>query len=93
MGTWKLEDLPEGQAMVGCQWTFMWKYDKKGNVTCHKAQLIAQGFSQMPGMHYNETFAPAVRHDSLQAMLVIRAIRDLEIQQLDVKGAYLNGEL
>jgi hypothetical protein len=93
MGTWKLEDLPEGRSTIGCRWVFMRKYDEKGNIARHKARLVAQGFSQIPGMDFNETFAPVVRHDSLRAVLAIGAIKDLEIQQLDVKGAYLNGDL
>lgn len=47
-------------------------------------RLVAQGYSQIPGMDFNETFAPVVRQDSLRALLAIAAIKDLEIQQLDV---------
>ena len=59
----------------------------------YKARLVAQGYSQIPGMDYFETFAPVVWHDLLQAMLTLAAIQDLEICQLDIKGAYLNGDL
>jgi hypothetical protein len=58
MGTWKLEDLPEGRNTVGCRWTFVRKYDAKGKIVRHKARLVAQGFSQQPGTDFNETFAP-----------------------------------
>ena len=93
MGTWKLEDLPKGRETVGCKWVFDIKHDHEGKISRYKARLVAQGYSQIPGMDYFETFAPVVRHDSLRAMLAIAAIQDLEIRQLDIKGAYLNGDL
>ena len=93
MGTWKLGDLPKGREAVGCKWVFDIKHDHEGKISRYKARLVAQGYSQIPGMDYFETFAPVVRHDSLRAMLAIAAIRNLEIRQLDIKGAYLNGDL
>ena len=93
MGTWKLEDLSEGRETVGCKWVFDIKHDHEGKISRYKARLVVQGYSQIPGMDYFEKFVPVVRHDSLQAMLAIAAIQDLEICQLDIKGAYLNGDL
>ena len=93
MGTWKLEELPKDRETVGCKWVFLKKTDQQGNITRYKARLVAQGFSQIPGMDFFETFAPVVRMDSVRAILAIAAIKDFEIQQLDVKGAYLNGDL
>ncbi len=93
MKTYQLEDLPQGRETVGCRWTYVKKYDEHGNVSRYKARLVAQGYSQIPGVDYTETFAPVVRLESVRAALGIAAIEDLEIGQMDIKGAYLNGEL
>ncbi|SJL04873.1 uncharacterized protein ARMOST_08244 [Armillaria ostoyae] len=93
MGTYTKEDLPAGRDTIGCKWVFLKKYDEDGNISRYKARLVAQGYSQIPGVDYNETFAPVVRLESVHAALGIAAIKDLEISQMDVKGAYLNGEL
>lgn len=87
MGTWKLEDLSKGRETVGCKCVFDVKHDHEVKILRYKARLVVQGYSQIPGMDYFETFTPVVQHDSLQAML---AIEDLEICQLDIKRAYLN---
>ncbi len=93
MGTYTKEDLPAGRDTIGCKWVFLKKYDEDGNISRYKARLVAQGYSQIPGVDYTETFAPVVRLESVHATLGIAAIKDLKISQMDVKGAYLNGEL
>lgn len=93
MGTWALTDLPTDQKPIGCRWVFALKRDNSGNIIKYKACLVACRFSQEYGLDYKETFAPVIRLDALCAMLSIAAIKDLEIQQLYIKGAYLNGDL
>ena len=95
MGTWKLVDLPEGREAIGSKWVFIRKCDEHGNVVHHKVRLVAQGYSQTPGIDLSETgtFAPVMRLDTLRTMLAISSVQDLDIQQLDIKGAYLNGYL
>ena len=60
MGIWELADLPEGRKPIECKWVFVKKCDEKGNLIKYKAQLVAQGFSQKPGINFNNdgTFAP-----------------------------------
>ncbi|CAA7264973.1 unnamed protein product [Cyclocybe aegerita] len=92
-GTWELVDAPPGANIVGSKWVFWAKKDATGNVVRYKARLVVQGFSQVPGIDYFDTFAPVARLASIQAVLAMAAVHDYEIHQVDVKGAYLNGIL
>ena len=90
---WIIEPLPQGRKPVGCKWVFKIKYDEKGRVTKFKARLVAQGFSQVYGVDYQKTFAPTVHRESLRMFLALMASYNLELHQMDVKAAYLSGEL
>ena len=92
-GTWKAVDPPDGANIVGSKWVFRAKKDAAGVVVRYKARLVAQGFSQVPGVDYFDTFAPVARLASIRTVLAIVAAENLEIHQIDIKGAYLNGEL
>jgi hypothetical protein len=92
-GTWELVDAPAETNIVGSKWVFRAKKDAAGNVVRYKARLVAQGFSQVPGVDYFDTFAPVARLASIRAVLAMAAVNDYEIHQIDVKGAYLNGKL
>ena len=92
-GTWKIVDARVGVNIVGSKWVFRTKKDMAGVVVRYKARLVAQGFSQVPGVDYFNTFAPVADLVFIHAVLAIVAARNLEIHQIDIKGAYLNGEL
>jgi hypothetical protein len=92
-GTWELTDAPPDANIVGSKWVFRAKKDAAGNVIRYKARLVAQGFSQVPGVDYFDTFAPVAKLASIRAVLAIAAAEDLEMHQIDIKGAYLNGIL
>ena len=95
MGTWKKEDLPEDQKAIGCRWVFVRKKDKHGKIIKYKARLVAQGSSQKPGTDYsdNGTFALVMCFKTLRTMLANSTIYNWKLQQFDIKGAYLHGEL
>ena len=93
MGTWELADAPKDRKPIMNKWVFMKKYNKDGDLQKYKARIVARGFSQIPGMDYNQTFAPVVRLETIRAILALAIENDWEIQQMDVKGAYLNGDL
>ena len=64
-GTWEISDLPEGANLVGLKWVFHIKKDASGCVVHYKAQLVAQGFSQVEGVNYFDTYAPVAKLSSL----------------------------
>ena len=92
-GTWDLVEAPKGANVVGSKWVFRAKKDATGKIIRYKARLVAQGFSQIPGVDYFDTFAPVARLASIRAVLAFAASEDLATGQIDIKGAYLNGEL
>ncbi len=72
---------------------FRTKRDASGRVVRHKARLVAKGYSQVAGVDFNETFAPLAKFTTIRCMVAIGAAMDLEMHQMDVKTAFLNGEL
>lgn len=92
MGTWTLEKPPDGANILKCAYIFTKKYNADGKLR-YKARLVVKGYSQIPGQDFNDTFAPVMRMDSMRSILALAAIYDLELGQMDIKGAYLNGDL
>ena len=90
---WNLVDLPNGVKTIECKWIFKKKIDMDGNVYIHKARLVAKGFKQIHGIDYDETFSPVAMLKSIRIILAIAAYFDYEIWQMDVKTAFLNGNL
>ena len=91
--TWQLVDLPKDKEVNGLKWVYKTKYGEDGSITRHKARLVAKGYSQQPGIDFNETFAPVVRMKTIRTTLAVAAQLELKVFQLDVKSAFLNGEL
>ena len=90
---WDLVELPKGCKRVGCKWVFKTKRDSIGNIERYKARLVAKGFTQKDGIDYKETFSPVSKKDSLRIIMALVAHYDLELHQMDVKTAFLNGNL
>ena len=88
-----LVELQEGHRKVGFKWVFKTKCDSHGNLDCYKARLAAKGFTQKDGVNYKETFSPVSKKDSFRIIMVLVAHYDLELHQIDVKTAFLNGNL
>jgi hypothetical protein len=91
--TWDLVELPAGKRPLKCKWIYK-KDDISGvEPTRWKARLVVKGFEQRESIDFNEVFSPVVRHSSIRVMLAIVALFDLELEQLDVKTAFLHGDL
>ncbi|XBI71622.1 hypothetical protein VPH35_065793 [Triticum aestivum] len=91
--TWSLCDLPAGHRPIGLKWVFKEKRNAAGEVIKHKARLVAKGFVQRAGIDFEEIFAPVARLDSMRVLLAAAAQEGWEVHHLDVKSAFLNGEL
>ncbi|GJR93543.1 retrovirus-related pol polyprotein from transposon TNT 1-94 [Tanacetum coccineum] len=92
--TWELVDHPVRQKLVSCKWLFKIKEGIEGvEKPTYKARLVARGFTQMTGIDYNEVFSPVVRHISIWVILALTACKDYELEQLDVKTAFLHKNL
>ena len=90
---WELVDPPAGTRPIGCKWVFNRKTDMDGNLTVYKARPVAKGYTQIQGVDYDETFSPVVMFKTIRILLAIAAFHDYEIWQMDVKTAFLNGDL
>ncbi|GKA23536.1 zinc finger, CCHC-type containing protein [Tanacetum coccineum] len=86
--TWVLSDLPPG-----CKWIFKRKMKVDGTIDKFKARLVIQGFRQKEGIDYFDTYAPVARITTIRLLLALAAIHNLVIHQMDVKTAFLNGDL
>ena len=86
-------DPPDGVRTIECKWIYKKKKDKDGNVHIYKARLVLKDFRQVQGVDYDETFSPVAMLKSVRIILAIVAYFDYEIWQMDVKIAFLNGNL
>nr|GEW07400.1 isochorismate synthase, chloroplastic [Tanacetum cinerariifolium] len=91
--TWELVDLPYGCKPLGYKWIFKKKMKADGTIDKYKARLVIKGYRQHEGLDYFDTYSPVTRITSIRMVLAIAALRILEVHQMDVKIAFLSGDL
>ncbi|KAH9723668.1 hypothetical protein KPL70_007189 [Citrus sinensis] len=91
--TWELVPLPRGRKAIGNKWVYKIKRDGNDQVERYRARLVVKGYAQKEGIDFNEIFSPVVRLTTVRVVLAMCATFDLHLEQLDVKTAFLHGEL
>ncbi|TPX34262.1 DNA-directed DNA polymerase [Synchytrium endobioticum] len=91
--TWKLVPLPAGSKAIGGKWVFKVKRDNMGEIDKLKSRWVALGYTQKLGIDFEETFAPTSHLATIRLFLSIVASEGCVLRQLDIKTAFLYGEL
>jgi hypothetical protein len=93
IGTWEVVERPYGCKPVGCKWVLKKKLRPDGTIGKYKARLVAKDYTQKEGEDLFDTYSPVARLTTIRVLLSLAASDGLLVHQMDVKTAFLNGEL
>jgi hypothetical protein len=91
--TWELVPRPKNKNVIDTKWVFKNKLNEDGQVTRNKARLVCKGYAQIERIDFEETFAPVARMEEIHLLLAYACSKNVKVYQMDVKSAFLNGEL
>ena len=91
--TWDLVPLPESKKVLPCKWVYKMKITKNESKPRYKAWSVSKGFKQQQGVDFDEVFSLVVKMTTLRCVLALVAKMDMELVQMDVKAAFLHGDL
>ena len=92
-GTWKLVDPPLGTKIIGSKRVFKNKYKSDGSLDKHNVRFLEKGFPHKEGVEYEETFSPTTKWATIRTLFALAAQNGWKVHQMDVKTAFLNGDL
>jgi hypothetical protein len=88
---WEVVERPKGHNVIGTRWVFRNKQDQDGIIVRNKARLVSQGYTQVEGLDFGETYAPVVRLKAIRILLAYACAHNIKLYQMDVKSAFLDG--
>ena len=88
---WELVERPKNHNVIGTKWVFRNKQDQDGIVIRNKVRLVAQGYTQVEGLDFEETYAPVTRLEAIRILLAYTCAHNIRLYQMDMKSAFLNG--
>eukprot|EP00253_Pinus_taeda_P003187 PITA_03187 len=90
---WELVPGPKDKNVIGTKWIFKNKLNENGEVIRNKARLVCKGYAQQEGIDFEENFAPVAKLEAIRMFLALSSFQKLKVFQMDVKSAFLNGDL
>ena len=91
--TWDLVPLPPSKRAIGSRWVYKIKTKSDRSIEWYKARLVTEGYFQEYGMDYEETFASVAKMTTVRSLIAVASTRRWNNSQMDVKNAFLNGDL
>jgi hypothetical protein len=88
---WELVERPKGHDVIGTKWVFHNKQYQDGIVVRNKARLMAQGYTQVEGLDFGETYASVARLEAIRILFAYACVHNIKLYQMDMKSVFLNG--
>jgi hypothetical protein len=90
---WDIVPRPGRKFAMTSKWIYKLKHTADGSIEKHKAIFVARGFSQVEGIHYEETFSPVAQYTSIRTIIALATSMGWKLHQMDVRTTFLNGEI